>query len=497
MKNLLSKIDFGNEAADDVSPDEIIQYFVEQKSFNTNLNKAKKILISTARKGVGKSALLKWTQYKLNELYPDSIIIHCRGADLVRSKFHLNNSINTPNEHIRDWMIRICALINRELTKYFKIGITDDKITLIETAELDGYKSRNLVSCLLDRITNNLNIPLPRKQSIKDEIEIFKRVKSRKIWFLIDDLDATFQQTELENLELSSFFTACRYLIQDVKDIYFRITMRTDVWSIIRRYDESLDKMEQYVQDINWSLPDFRKLLYKRIKSQFDLIKYNITERKTAYSQEENEEYLINYLFVPKMDWSGKDVFTYHVIFTLSYERPRWAIQLCKLAQDSALLRNSIKIDKDDINDIWAEYGKKRISDLVAEHKHQCRQVEELVNAFRGCERLLTRADLCDWINRRILDHLSPTIEGEIISKSSIPIARFLYRIGFIIARSNSPDGSYEHYHFHEMPDFLSSRTDSDFGLSWEIHPCYREALDIKKLDYSHRQKFIKRRHTE
>jgi hypothetical protein len=131
MKNLLSKIDFGNEAADDVSPDEIIQYFVEQKSFNTNLNKAKKILISTARKGVGKSALLKWTQYKLNELYPDSIIIHCRGADLVRSKFHLNNSINTPNEHIRDWMIRICALINRELTKYFKIGITDDKITLI------------------------------------------------------------------------------------------------------------------------------------------------------------------------------------------------------------------------------------------------------------------------------------------------------------------------------------------------------------------------------
>jgi len=47
----------------------------------------------------------------------------------------------------------------------------------------------------------------------------------------------------------------------------------------------------------------------------------------------------------------------------------------------------------------------------------------------------------------------------------------------------------FEHYHFAEMPDFLSSRTNEDFGVVREIHPCYREALDIKKLNIFQRQK--------
>ena len=72
-------------------------------------------------------------------------------------------------------------------------------------------------------------------------------------------------------------------------------------------------------------------------------------------------------------------------------------------------------------------------------------------------------------------------------------IARFLYRVGFILARSDSEDG-YEHYRFDQMPDFLTSRTDEDFALKWEVHPCYREALDIKKLDKSHRDRFSRLR---
>ncbi len=69
-------------------------------------------------------------------------------------------------------------------------------------------------------------------------------------------------------------------------------------------------------------------------------------------------------------------------------------------------------------------------------------------------------------------------------------IARFLYRVGFIVARSDGTDDNYEHYRFDQMPDFLSARTNDDFGVKWEIHPCYRQALDIKKLDKSHFERF-------
>ena len=84
---------------------------------------------------------------------------------------------------------------------------------------------------------------------------------------------------------------------------------------------------------------------------------------------------------------------------------------------------------------------------------------------------------------------MEPVIEGN-STRDPREIAHFLYRVGFILARSEDEDDNYEHYSFDQMPDFLTSRTDDDFGVKWEIHPCYREALDIKKLDRSHKTKF-------
>jgi hypothetical protein len=104
----------------------------------------------------------------------------------------------------------------------------------------------------------------------------------------------------------------------------------------------------------------------------------------------------------------------------------------------------------------------------------------------------MTRDELFSWINNRVSTHLEPIIEGQ-STRSPRDIARFLFRLGFIVARSERGD-EYEHYSFDQMPDFLASRTDDDFGVKWEIHPCYREALDIKKLDRSHKAKFSKLR---
>ena len=150
-------------------------------------------------------------------------------------------------------------------------------------------------------------------------------------------------------------------------------------------------------------------------------------------------------------------------------------------------------IHKSSIDEVWGEYGARRIKDLVAEHKHQCSEIEELLNAFRGAERLMARDELFSWINNHISNHLAPTIE-RVQTRSPMEIAHFLYRIGFIVGRSDGANDSYEHYHFNEMPDFLTSRTDDDFGLKLEIHPCYREALDIRKVDRSHRRGFRQRR---
>lgn len=134
------------------------------------------------------------------------------------------------------------------------------------------------------------------------------------------------------------------------------------------------------------------------------------------------------------------------------------------------------------IDAVWGEHGRKRISDLIAEHKHQCREVEELINGFRGAERRMSRDELIAWITNHITNHLSPVIEDKSV-KSPLDVAHFLFRLGFIVARAEKEAQGYEHYFFADMPDFLSSRTNQDFGVVWAIHPCCRQALDIQKLN--------------
>lgn len=501
----LRTIDFGNEAGDDVAPEELLEYFVEQDAFLKFLDPRKRLLVATARKGVGKSALLKWAAVKVASRDTDALVISVRGSDLVRSRFGLTVPLTTPNEYAQDWMVRLCALINRQLALKLKLAVSDDHMTLIETAELEGYRARNLVGSLLDRLQTLLEKGrTTTKLHSRNEIELFKRVKDRKVWIIIDDLDATYQSTDAENLSLATFFSACRYLVQDVEGLYIRASVRTDVWALLRRYDEALDKMSQYVSEILWHEAEFLALLALRVRASLKQSGIARPKARRFATPAEVNEQLVEMAFVPKMQWGSyrrvasemqptltvpRMAAAYSIVYTLSYERPRWAIQLCKLAQESALRHRSNRITKESIDEVWGGYGAKRIEDLVAEHKHQCPQVHELINAFRGAPRLMTRGDLFAWINNRVSEHLEVAIEGQ-RTRSARDIARFLYRVGFIVARSETEDGQYEHYRFDQMPDFLSSRTDEDFSVKWEIHPCYREALDIKKLNQSHRERF-------
>ena len=354
------------------------------------------------------------------------------------------------NTHAIGWYD--CAAISKPkycLDSVLKLALTDDQMTLVESAELEGWKSRNFVGALVDRLQKILEkVAGTAKMSIKNEIETLKRVKDRDVWIIIDDLDATYQNTEAESLSLATFFSACRYLVRDVKDLYIRASVREDVWAILRRYDEALDKMSQYASEILWREHDFLALLSLRIQASLKQLD-SMTPPLEQGSSDETKESLLEKAFVPQMPWGDgkrkvsemqptllppREVETYKVIYTLSYERPRWAIQLCKLAQEAAVRNKASRITKQSIDGVWGEYGAKRIADLVAEHKHQCPQVNELINSFRGAERLMPKAALLVWIKNHVSEHLDVTIEGKITRFRPIDIAQFLYRVGFIVA---------------------------------------------------------------
>jgi hypothetical protein len=164
----------------------------------------------------------------------------------------------------------------------------------------------------------------------------------------------------------------------------------------------------------------------------------------------------------------------------LSKHRPRWAIELSKAAARSAAKKNRSRIGRDDIFENLGSFGRRRIEDTCAEFHSQCPQIDELIGAFaRGGEQFKTD-DLLKAIENRILTHLSPQIVGVPGKSSARDVAAFLFQVGFFFGRREHSDGGYEHVGFAEQPALWQSRTDLDRGLSWEIHPVFRQALEIR-----------------
>ncbi len=199
-------------------------------------------------------------------------------------------------------------------------------------------------------------------------------------------------------------------------------------------------------------------------------------------------EQLISLIYQDPMPWGRmyqKDIMkpVITVLGTLSMGRPRWLVELSKSSSFQAQKQNHEKILFDDISSILEEFGRKRIDDSIAEFRSQCKDIEELFAAFsRESERFNT-ADLLKLIDNKILSHLTIKIEGVLGEARNKDIAHFLYQIGFITARRDNPDGTYTHITFDQEPSLLKSKVDLDQGVSWEIHPVFRQVLQLKNVD--------------
>ncbi|RMX04033.1 hypothetical protein EBQ24_12320 [Allofranklinella schreckenbergeri] len=260
----------------------------------------------------------------------------------------------------------------------------------------------------------------------------------------------------------------------------FRTSVRPNVWAIVKREYEALSHVEQYIADLNWTLNDFHTLIAKRIEGY--LVRTNQWDDYTATSRTDKKS-LISCVFADPMPW-GREKFRSPVIilYTLARHRPRWLIELWKVAANSAVKSRRKLISYDDIKDELEKFGKRRIEDAVAEFRSQCPEIEELLVAFVGQPERFTTDQLIKAIQNRVLQMVHPRIVGVPGTPSARETAHFLYQIGFLTARKDLGNDEYEHLSYAENPALLNARTNIDQGHSWEIHPVFRQALKLKNF---------------
>lgn len=474
---------FGNEAGDDEDLDVLNSYFLDKPEFGRFYSPHTRLAYVRSRKGVGKSALLKQTLFLRKEANAGEILIYVKAADLIALQDVKSSS---PDELLYGWQQRICSQINLELGSTLRYGFTDDSMLLIESAEIAGFRNRNIVSALFDRLKiKGLGAEIDRTRlTAVDHQAVLKRVLGNQevtVWLFVDDVDATFVNTEHERLKASTFFSACRNLVSSVKGLCIRASVRSDVWSVLAQHDEALDKCEQYMLDLAWSTTESGRILENKIISYFS--RYYSDDTRFTSLQPETDGYKIRKIvFNEPFQWAGRRLESYRPIHILSAGRPRWAAQLCKLAGRDAYDKSFPLISIGHIRAVLRNYGQFRVSDLYKEHRHQCPTLQNIIESFSGGVYRFTTNELIDHVVEKIIRRVGvPVIDGINSEKGALSVAHFLFRCGFIAARDETDVTGLGFVRYEERPNLLTSNINLDDGMSWEVHPSYREVLRINK----------------
>ena len=484
---------FGNDAGEDEDESVLMSYFVDQPAFADFLDPGQRLWIANGRKGMGKSALLvRFAHQVRSTRAPGAIVVSVVPSQLMA----LKEPPQTDNHALLEnyWKQVMCGAINMELARDIGFAWTDNQMALVESAEVAGFAGRNLVGALLSRLVGKLNVggvlelaPTPRPAANAEQllrrIEQEKSRPQRPIWFLLDNIDARFQNSAWEQSFIASFFSACRNLVNESSGIGVRATVRTDVWASLTSA-EDMDKVEQYRTEITWSAAQQRTLLANRILAY---IRRHAPESEIArsWNSRDHADALIDCAFVSRMKWGGASAPAEHVLRVLAGGRPRWIAQLCRMAGVNAARDQKERIGIHHVTQAMGEFGRRRLADLYKEHQHQFADMRRLVECFSGGPRRYSTEELQALIAQKYVERVGaqniPAVDG-VAYRDPLQIARLLYKCGFVNG-NNVGKASLavpEFVAYDARPDLLEVDTNLDDGMLWELQPAYRNSLNVK-----------------
>lgn len=475
---------FGNEAGEDEDLDVLNSYYIDNDDFYDFFDSENRLSVVSARKGMGKSALLSRLEYKLHNdsEYNEPIVVRVTGNELLG----LGDFSSKDQAYLENyWKRIICKKVIIEIGSQIGFAFSSDEIAMVESAELDGLKSKNFIGGLLARVRGK--IPLVNaelKDSIPENLESLltgyqEKNENSKVWILIDDIDSKYVDTEDYQARVGSFFSAIRSLAFNTKNLNIRSTVRSDVWLNLRHL-EDLDKWEQYIIEIVWTNRHMRDMLANKILSFIKRNHPKSDEAKLSYTRDYNR--LFQIVFDSPIEWKGKtDASIWEAIAAFSNKRPRWMGQLCRMSAAQSKRANSRnrKIKLIHIDQILEHFGKNRKHDLIKEHKHQFSELDALIDCFRARDKEYTYSELCDVIETHYIrgrgSEEIPTVDG-IKYQSTEDLGAFLYKLGLISCKQD--DRKFTHY--CDDPDLFKTIENRNNKLVWAVHLSYRKFLNIR-----------------
>lgn len=474
---------FGNEAAEHEDSEIFNSYAVQRKEMKSFLDQKKPLQIVSAYKGEGKSALLRLIENRIKKDDSNAVVLRVSATEISPSEDE-----NNIDAWIRSWKKAIFKKVAVEIGKGIKMAFTDDAISLVEEAETEGFRERSFVGAIVSRLASKY-VPIEQtKPSITSHERLMQRwgEQGASVWVLIDDVDHNFRNNKYDKTKVATCLMATTQIFMSVPEIKIRLSLRPNVWATIKTEYESLSHVKQYIKGLSWSDKDFQNILSHRIESYLKRThQWSDVSKTLSVDLESKKVQLLSLVFENPVYWGGdnskRDI--YVPLHTLSRHRPRWMIELCKAAAAEAYETKSTVIALENIIKKLGSFGQNRIEDMVVEFQPQCEKIRQLIVAFAGQNERYSTDQLLNLIRNRVLQGVAPKIVGVLGNPAPREVAHFLFQIGFLSARQDHDDGTYTHYSFVEKSELLVTENNLDQGMSWEIHPVFRQALELKDVE--------------
>jgi hypothetical protein len=423
--------------------------------------------IIVAHKGIGKSAIFRISY--LENCENNILSLWVRPDDIAE----LGKTDETDDflQLIRKWKNGLEQLIVELVLKSFNMEF---KSEFINTGIKKGVRLLDTISSIVKKVGESIDIDQTRKAVVD------RYLRDKKVIIYIDDLDRGWTGTTESIKRISALLNAVRDMSNESNELCFRISLRSDVYYLVRTADESTDKIDGNVLWLSWTEHQLLVLLAKRVKSFLGEI---LSEKNLLkMPQFKIAEYLYPIMennFMGEGKWHEKPI--YYILLSLIRRRPRDLVNLCTLAARRANENNHRKIETEDWEDIFERYSQDRLQDTINEHRYELPEIERLLLGMKPSHKGKRTSESFLYDEEKLVSKVNGIIQSGYFYFSNgkeatvKDLIAFLYKINFIVGRKDASDGYIDRKYFEDNRYISTSYV--NFGYQWEVHPAFRWAL--------------------
>ena len=458
---------FGCEAAEDEKADRLKEYYFKSDVYK-KIHNDMPLRIMVGHKGIGKSATFKVSFLENKE--KNNVVVWIKPDDIMGISQDDDNFL----QQINTWKKGLSEIIVKKILENLEIDFDDASVKKV--AGVSGRIIAKLSELFREKIDNQVSI------DSASQIIINKFLRNHIVYVYIDDLDRGWNGSQNGIQRISTLLNAARDLTSNNEGLCIRISLRSDVYFLVRTSDESTDKIEGNVIWYNWTQHELLVMLAKRLKT----FKHEKVDERKLIKQPQFEiakcyDGIIESTFHGRGMWSN--VPTYKVLASMIRRRPRDLVKICSMAARTAYEREHETIFTDDFLDNFDLYSQERIQDTINEYRSELPDIQKLIMGMKPSNRERKTKDEFIYSSDELIKKINIIIGNAPLKFSNGVIATpeelaaFLYKINFIVARKKRQDNSQiiDRKYFEDNKYLSNSFV--DFGYQWEVHPAFRWAL--------------------